>query len=423
MMVVVGRCSSALWSRSRDKFSIVNTLFASVMPPHLSLSSSSSRSCSPIICFPTGLRTTLCSIRSLTTTSTTAKAARIKGIVKFFDRKRGFGYIIEDLTKKEYYVNRKGIIPDERATVYNTFYGEKFEKSKSLRGSTREAYLVNDEIVEFELEIDPSTNEGICVNITGPERKELHFRARRRWNMHVNESYFHNKGKQRCTLSFNEAQLLINKRVAARKTSDWVTADELKTKLRSHGIEISDETGRWSAVDGSISGSCHTIEAPIFKKRVANDFNFSDEYDVSYLPGNNSRVGSMRHHRVQNMHGTDQSTLISSRHEKVSKGAFILPEARKITGSIFIRNLPKNISEAELEELMSRVGKVTSVWIKRSESGLHKGDAVVKFQNEKYAELAIATFGESSSFEIQGRKLLVREDRQKIIVNNKHECS
>ena len=96
------------------------------------------------------------------------------------------------------------------------------------------------------------------------------------------------------------------------------------------------------------------------------------------------------------------------------KGAFTLSDYRKITGSIFISNLPKHVDEAELNELMSRVGKVRSVYIKRSVSGLHKGDAVVKFFSNNEAKLAIATFGENSSFKLHGRRILVREDRQKL---------
>ena len=339
------------------------------------------------------------------------------GVVKFFDRKRGFGYIIDDETKREFYVSRKSIIPDERATVYNTFYGDNFEKPKSLRGSTREAYLVNNESVEFQLEEDPSTRHNFfCVNITGPRRRELYFRARRRWNIPIDESYFHSKGKQRCTISLKEAQLLVRNRAEARASKNWQQADKLRNKLRSSGILVNDDTGRWKALDESMSGLCYDIETPnIDGKKLLDDFNFSSEYDVSHLPGYNSRKNSIKQYQQQKLHDTSKTMTIQSNFRGMErKGAFTLSDYRKITGSIFISNLPKHVDEAELNELMSRVGKVRSVYIKRSVSGLHKGDAVVKFFSNNEAKLAIATFGENSSFELHGRRILVREDRQKL---------
>ena len=234
--------------------------------------------------------------------------------------------------------------------------------------------------------------------------------------MPINENYFYNKGKQRCTLSFNEAQFLINKRFAARESRDWQKADELKMKLRGHGIEVNDDTGKWNALDGSIWGSCHELQSLDTGETMSmDDCNFSDEYNVSHLPGNRSRTSNIRNERLQKLYGRNQrSSLLSRNQGGNSKGAFMLPDHKKVSGSIFISNLPKNVHEAELEELMSQIGEVTSVWIKRSKSGLHRGDAVVKFRTDKEAQLAIAKFGEDSSFELQGRKLMVREDRQKI---------
>ena len=36
-------------------------------------------------------------------------SVRLTGIVKFFDKKRGFGYIKEDITGEEHFVHRKAI--------------------------------------------------------------------------------------------------------------------------------------------------------------------------------------------------------------------------------------------------------------------------------------------------------------------------
>ena len=65
--------------------------------------------------------------------------------------------------------------------------------------------------------------------------------------------------------------------------------------------------------DGSMSGSCYDIKTPdIDGKKLLDDFNFSLEYDVSHLPGYNSRENSIKQYQQQQMYDTSKTTTIQS---------------------------------------------------------------------------------------------------------------
>jgi cold shock CspA family protein len=76
--------------------------------------------------------------------------SKYTGIVKFFDKKRGFGMIINDSDKKDYFFHRSHI------------------RGFQPVGAARNIYVDNGTKVEFQLIADPKDPmKNICVGITG----------------------------------------------------------------------------------------------------------------------------------------------------------------------------------------------------------------------------------------------------------------
>ncbi len=76
---------------------------------------------------------------------------------------------------------------------------------------------------------------------------------------------------------------------------------------------------------------------------------------------------------------------------------------------LFVGNLPYSATSAQLEELFSQAGKITSLnLITDKFSGQSKGFAFVEFTTDAEADEAIKKF---NNFEIDGRKMVVNEAR------------
>ena len=76
---------------------------------------------------------------------------------------------------------------------------------------------------------------------------------------------------------------------------------------------------------------------------------------------------------------------------------------------LFVGNLTYSATSAQLEELFSQVGKITSLnLITDKFSGQSKGFAFVEFTTDAEADEAIKKF---NNFELDGRKMVVNEAR------------
>ncbi|MBI2327912.1 RNA-binding protein [Candidatus Curtissbacteria bacterium] len=76
---------------------------------------------------------------------------------------------------------------------------------------------------------------------------------------------------------------------------------------------------------------------------------------------------------------------------------------------LFVGSLPYSATSAQIEELFSQVGKISSVnLITDKFSGQSKGFAFVEMSTEEEAKEAIAKF---NNFELDGRKIVVNEAR------------
>lgn len=76
---------------------------------------------------------------------------------------------------------------------------------------------------------------------------------------------------------------------------------------------------------------------------------------------------------------------------------------------LFVGSLPYSATSAQLEELFSQVGKITSLnLITDKYSGQSKGFAFVEFTTDAEADEAIKKF---NNFELDGRKMVVNEAR------------
>lgn len=76
---------------------------------------------------------------------------------------------------------------------------------------------------------------------------------------------------------------------------------------------------------------------------------------------------------------------------------------------LFVGSLPYSVTSAQLEELFSQVGKITSLnLITDKYSGQSKGFAFVEFTTDAEANEAISKF---NNFELDGRKIVVNEAR------------
>ena len=85
-----------------------------------------------------------------------------------------------------------------------------------------------------------------------------------------------------------------------------------------------------------------------------------------------------------------------------------------MTKRLFVGSLPYSTTSAQLEEIFSQVGKISSLnLITDRYSGQSKGFAFVEMSSDKEADEAIKKF---NNFEIDGRKIVVnvakpQEDR------------
>jgi len=76
---------------------------------------------------------------------------------------------------------------------------------------------------------------------------------------------------------------------------------------------------------------------------------------------------------------------------------------------LFVGNLTYSATSAQLEELFSQVGKITSLSLITDKfSGQSKGFAFVEFTTDAEADEAIKKF---NNFELDGRKMVVNEAR------------
>lgn len=76
---------------------------------------------------------------------------------------------------------------------------------------------------------------------------------------------------------------------------------------------------------------------------------------------------------------------------------------------LFVGSLPYSATSAQLEELFSQVGKVTSLnLITDKYSGQSKGFAFVEFTTDEEANEAIKKF---NNYELDGRKIVINEAR------------
>lgn len=76
---------------------------------------------------------------------------------------------------------------------------------------------------------------------------------------------------------------------------------------------------------------------------------------------------------------------------------------------LFVGSLPYSATSAQLEELFSQAGKITSLnLITDKYSGQSKGFAFVEFTTDAEADEAIKKF---NNFELDGRKMVVNEAR------------
>jgi hypothetical protein len=76
---------------------------------------------------------------------------------------------------------------------------------------------------------------------------------------------------------------------------------------------------------------------------------------------------------------------------------------------VYVHNLPWQITNPELAALMEQAGTVESAEVLRFSNGRSKGCAIVKYASVTEAMQAIAML---NNVEVQGRELLVREDRE-----------
>ncbi len=76
---------------------------------------------------------------------------------------------------------------------------------------------------------------------------------------------------------------------------------------------------------------------------------------------------------------------------------------------LFVGNLPYSATSAQLEELFSQVGKISSLnLITDKFSGQSKGFAFVEMTTDEEAQKAIKKF---NNFELDNRKIVVNEAR------------
>lgn len=76
---------------------------------------------------------------------------------------------------------------------------------------------------------------------------------------------------------------------------------------------------------------------------------------------------------------------------------------------LFVGSLPYSATSAQLEELFSQVGKVTSLSLITDKfSGMSKGFAFVEMSTDEENDKLIAKF---NNYELDGRKIVINEAR------------
>lgn len=80
-----------------------------------------------------------------------------------------------------------------------------------------------------------------------------------------------------------------------------------------------------------------------------------------------------------------------------------------LANRVYIHNLPWTLTNAQLAEQLSSAGTVRYASIMTHPDGRSKGCAIVEFSSSAESKLAIETL---SDLEIDGRKILIREDRE-----------
>lgn len=79
--------------------------------------------------------------------------------------------------------------------------------------------------------------------------------------------------------------------------------------------------------------------------------------------------------------------------------------------NIFVANIERRVTDAQLQELFQQYGEVSSLkLIKDRDTGVSKGYAFVEMPNDDEAQKAIDALNE---FELEGRNLAVNEARPK----------
>lgn len=84
---------------------------------------------------------------------------------------------------------------------------------------------------------------------------------------------------------------------------------------------------------------------------------------------------------------------------------------------LFVGSLPYSATSAQLEELFSQAGKITTLSLITDKfSGQSKGFAFVEYTTDAEADEAIKKF---NNFELDGRKMVVNEARPREDRNNR----
>lgn len=114
-------------------------------------------------------------------------------------------------------------------------------------------------------------------------------------------------------------------------------------------------------------------------------------------------MSSLFSHDQQHLGGAGEDELGTGQQHDEGETGGGLDESVKL----FVGNLSWSVTSQELEEYMSRAGRVTSCEVKRNHNGQSKGFALVTFADVESAKEAIVQFND---VEMQGRRLIVRVD-------------
>ena len=83
-----------------------------------------------------------------------------------------------------------------------------------------------------------------------------------------------------------------------------------------------------------------------------------------------------------------------------------LPSEFKPEANIFVKNIPKNITSRQLEELCQEFGKIASCSIRNDENGISLGYGYVQYEEEESARKAVEALNDQERW---GEKLLVKK--------------